>query len=331
MSRCHYILDGGRDAIDGERELDVLERSSDIGREQVERLLRRRCQAAHAQIPSDGDHRHARAADEVRQLVRQRVELAIAALKLLIDGGQLFVGRLQFLLGRLELFVRALQFLVARQHFLVGGAQFLAGRFLIVHDRLEILPGRHQFLSEPRRIAAGRRRRTVVVSEGIRRQRRPALRLEQHEQAALGVVWQPDREDAKREFDVVVAVDDMQPFSDDRTVRGPGLRQGAAQVHEETLLGQAQDVGGRLPAWGLEVRRRAPVEMLDLEVVIDQGARRPVASDHQAFRLALKVPARLTDDTGAVRRRAGRPVDVFRRATITRWKDSGSSCSSAPV
>ena len=37
-------------------------------------------------------------------------------------------------------------------------------------------------------------------------------------------------------------------------LRRLGLGQGAAQLHEQPLLGHAQDVGGRLPARRFEVR-----------------------------------------------------------------------------
>ena len=46
LNRGNHLVDDRRDAVDGQRELDVLDRSSDVGRQQVERLLRRGCQAA---------------------------------------------------------------------------------------------------------------------------------------------------------------------------------------------------------------------------------------------------------------------------------------------
>ena len=83
------------------------------------------------------------------KFVRQGVELSIAALELLVDRRQLFVGRLQFLFGGLELLVRALQLFVARQHLFVGRAQLLIGGLLRVEDRLEVVFARCQFLAEP--------------------------------------------------------------------------------------------------------------------------------------------------------------------------------------
>ena len=195
------------DAVDRERELDVLERTADVGRQQVEGPLRGRRQPADAQVAADGDHRQVGAADEVRQVVGQRVELAIAAEELLVDRRQLLVRRLQFLLGGLQLFVGALQLLVARQHFLVRRAQLLAGGLLLVDDRLQVLLGRRQFLPQPGGVAVGVAGQALVLRERAA-PTRPASPSIRTAPAGSTRRWcgTPDRQDAQRELDVVAAV-----------------------------------------------------------------------------------------------------------------------------
>ena len=57
---------------------------------------------------------------------------------LLVDGGQLFVGRLQLFLGRLQFLVDALQFFVGGLDFLAGGLEFLVGRLVLFLHGLEV-------------------------------------------------------------------------------------------------------------------------------------------------------------------------------------------------
>ena len=93
-----------------------------------------------------------------------------------------------------------------------------------------------------------------------------------------------DRQDAQRELDVVAAVRHVQALPHDRAVRRLGLGQGAAQLHEQALLRHAQNVGRRLAARRLEIRRGAAAELLDLEVVVHEHARRPIPAERRGDR-----------------------------------------------
>ena len=128
------------------------------------------------------------------------------------------------------------------------------GRFLLVDDGLEVL------LGSPRVPAAARPRhgcrspRGFILRERARGPRGPILRLEHHEQAALGVMADFHGQDTEREFDIVAAVHDVQPLPDSGAICRRGLGQRAPQLHEQARLGHAEDVGGRLPARRLEVQ-----------------------------------------------------------------------------
>ena len=93
----------------------------------------------------------------------------------------------------------------------------------------------------------------------------------------------------------------------DRHPRLLGLGQGSAQLHEQPFLGQAKDVGGGEPGGRLEKRRGAAPELQDLEVVVDQGARRGVAGQRQPLRFAEQVGRRLAGRHGSSGRHAGQP------------------------
>lgn len=119
---------------------------------------------------------------------------------------------------------------------------------------------------------------------------------------------QPHRHDAEGELDVVIAVDDVQPFPDDRVHRRLGFGECAAQLHEQAGLGEAQEIGGGCAARRLEIGRGAPAKLLDLEVVADQDARRTVAGDDEPIGFTLEVRRRVVDDAGVLRRGPRQPV-----------------------
>src|SRR6266568_2098521 len=125
-----------------EADLDVTEAAPDIGRDQVEELLRGGSKAPDGQVVLHHDHRDLHAGQQVVQVVVGAVHLEVAVLEFLIDG-------LQLLVGRLQLFLRGLQFLVGALDLFVGGLDFLVRRF-------QFLIGRFLFLDDgPERIASG--------------------------------------------------------------------------------------------------------------------------------------------------------------------------------
>ena len=73
-----------------------------------------------------------------------RLQLARLVLKLIIDGHELFVRRLQFFVRGLQLFVGRLQFLVGGLQFLTLRLQFLVGCFQLFDDGLQVLTGTRQ-------------------------------------------------------------------------------------------------------------------------------------------------------------------------------------------
>ena len=97
-----------------------------------------------------------------RRMVRSRaVQLDVPIQHLLVDGDQLFVGRLQLFFGRLELLVDALQFFVGGLHFLVGCLEFFGRRFMLLQG-LEILAGFKEIgfkFGDAARLLSGAKRR----------------------------------------------------------------------------------------------------------------------------------------------------------------------------
>jgi len=132
-------IDGRPNVIDRQGEFDVVDRPSDVRREEIERPRGRRRETTHTQVRADRHHWKIGTADEIRQIIREGIEIAVANPILLVDGRQLFVRRLQLLLRRLQLLVCAFEFLVAGQHLLVCGAEVLCHHVVLIDDRLQIL------------------------------------------------------------------------------------------------------------------------------------------------------------------------------------------------
>lgn len=91
------------------------------------------------------DGRNVDAVDQVRQVVAELRGGHDPALQFIVDGRQLFIGRLQFFLGGFEFLVGALQLLVAGNDLFVGRFELLVDRLLRFDDRLQITLGRGAF------------------------------------------------------------------------------------------------------------------------------------------------------------------------------------------
>ncbi len=282
----------------------MLDGPADVGGEEVEGPVGGRGELADEQIAAHGHHRHVGAGDEVGQLVGEGVEVAVARLELLVDGGQLLVGRLQLLFGGLELLVGALQLFVARQHLFVRRPQFLIGRDVTVDDGLEVMLGGRQFLAQPIGVAVGD---AVVGAAGRHGPAGGAGRLEQHQQPEVSELPHVHRQDAQRELDPLAAVEDVQAFARHRRAAGLGLGQGTAQFHQQALLDHAQQVGRRLPGRRFKKGRRLAAELLDLEVLVDEHARRRIAAEQEPIGRPVEVGQRLGRADAGPRRDPGQP------------------------
>ena len=82
---------------------------------------------------------------DVGQIRSHRLQLTRLVLKLVVDGHQLFVGRLQFLVRGLQLFVGRLQLFVGGLQLFGLRLQLLVGCFQLFNDRLQVLACAGQF------------------------------------------------------------------------------------------------------------------------------------------------------------------------------------------
>jgi hypothetical protein len=70
--------------------------------------------------------------------------------QLVVDGGQLLIGRLQLLLGGLQLLVHALELFVPRDELLVGRPEVVVRPAVLFDERLEIFLRRHELVLDLR-------------------------------------------------------------------------------------------------------------------------------------------------------------------------------------
>ena len=87
--------------------LELADRASDVGRQEVQDLPGRWRELPDAEIDPHSYYRHVRAAEQVGHVITDPGQFQVPALELLVDGHQLFVDRLAFFLRRLQLLVGA--------------------------------------------------------------------------------------------------------------------------------------------------------------------------------------------------------------------------------
>ena len=119
-------------------QLDVGQRPSDIGRDQIEHRLGHRREAADPQVWPEHDDRHLHAGEQVDHVVVAPPQLGVTVVQLFVDGRQLFVARLHLLLRRLDLLVDALELFVRRLDFLVGRLELFVRGVLLPTTMVEV-------------------------------------------------------------------------------------------------------------------------------------------------------------------------------------------------
>ncbi len=127
---------------------DVEQRAAGIVADHVEDVPGTRGEPLDAHLAVDEDRGDVGGGDQVLQVVVDLAGLVDLALELVVDGGELFVDRLQLFLAGFQLLGGRAQFLVDRLQLLVGGAQFLGGGFRVLHGDLQALLGVLQFRLE---------------------------------------------------------------------------------------------------------------------------------------------------------------------------------------
>ena len=134
-----HLLGVGHESFVIEVARDVGDWPAHIRRNKIEDLLRARREPMDAQLAikkngADIGRRH-----QVVEVGIRPAQLFDVVLELVVDGGKLFVDRLQFLLARLQLFRRGTQLLVHRLELFVGGLQLFVGRFVLLDRGVELL------------------------------------------------------------------------------------------------------------------------------------------------------------------------------------------------
>jgi hypothetical protein len=125
------------------------DRTSDVAREDVQRMSRQRRDAPDPPRRVERDHRNVRASEKIVKVVRRPCDVGVPLMELLVDRGELLVDRLELLGRRLELFVRALELLVARQDLFVGRGQAVVDHVLSFDHRVQVLAGRIELGLQP--------------------------------------------------------------------------------------------------------------------------------------------------------------------------------------
>src|SRR6185437_3766949 len=263
-----------------EIELDVPDRSSDVGRDQIEMPLRERRKAPDSEVMPDHHDAYLDAREQIVEIVVQAAQLLVAVVQLLVDGPQLLVARLDLLLRSLELFVDALQLLVGGLHFLVRRLQLLVGRLLLLDGRLQVLARRTELLGEARdlillflkRLGLRLACAIAALSRGRLGVLRPAGILEQYPVAALLRAAVPDRNHRDRE----AAVAAVRLHAHVRLARDGVLLlcllQQRAQGYQQALPSHLQDVETRLARSGREVQPGIAAKLHYLAFAVDQHA-----------------------------------------------------------
>ncbi len=115
--------------------------AAEVARGETEQTFGGGRKAAQLEIHSHHRDWNGGRIQDIAEVVAGDVEFPIAVLRLVINGGQLFIGRLQLFLGGTELLIGALQFLVRRTRLFVRGPQLLHGGFMLLDDFAEVVSG----------------------------------------------------------------------------------------------------------------------------------------------------------------------------------------------
>ena len=164
-------------------------------------LLRLGREAADPAFAVEDEDRDVDGGQQVQEIAVDLADLLIAAVELVVDGGQLLVGRLQLFLRRLQLLVHALELFVPGDQLLVGRAEIVVRPAVLLDERLQVLLRRRELVLEPS-AAADSSDAGVACSPAVAAARSAPSRLggdrllEQHdEERLLDVRAARERED----------------------------------------------------------------------------------------------------------------------------------------
>ena len=105
---------------------------AEVGREEIENLLRARGETLDAQLAIEKDGPDIGRSHQVIEVGIGPAQLLDVALQLVVDGRELFVDRLQFFLARLQFLGRGTHLLVHRLELFVRGLELFVGRFVLL-------------------------------------------------------------------------------------------------------------------------------------------------------------------------------------------------------
>jgi hypothetical protein len=277
-----------------DRQVEIAERSADVGVDQVQDRLRARREAADAQVAPEEDDRDQDAVDQVREVVAVLGQLEVAGLELLIDRVELLVARLDLLLRGLELLVDALELLVRRLHLLVRRLQILVRGLLLLDHGLEEIARRPELVRQPPDLVRG------LLGHLVRHARVDP----RDEPRTGGGLLEDDEVDRARsravlhghdlDVDFASAADraDAQALLARRGALLPRALERGAQSDEEPLAGHLQQVEAGPPLRRDQVGTRVAAELEDVPVRIDEHPRRGVLGEEDAVCFRVEVGAR---------------------------------------
>ena len=145
---------GEQIAVGGERG-EIGERPADVGGDDAKQRLGRRREETDVELAVQEQGRHSGAVQDVLQIIRCAALAFERFLKLAVEGGQLFIERLQLLSRGHQLFVGRLELLVRRHRFLVDRLLLLVGDLEVVDGALQLLAGSLKLpleLGDPREV-----------------------------------------------------------------------------------------------------------------------------------------------------------------------------------
>ena len=262
-----------------------------------------------------------------RSLLR-RLSSALRFDHLLVDGGQLFVGRLQLFLGRLQFLVDALQFFVGGLDFLVGRLEFLVGRLVLLLHGLEVLARLGEIGFE-----FGDAARFLLVRSAAARPAAGATARRAAARPVLSASSNRIRKQRSRRFFSGMTSRFTVRVSPSRLTRTFSLRTvlfsffalliAARSGSIKPFARHLQHVEARLAGGRLEVRAGRPAELQDLQsaLISTPGGANWLTVMRSASRCALSSPRKPSggsarrrpsaDRKQAARRRAARSAALF--------------------
>ena len=196
LCRRHRVDDLGDPFVqigDFDVRFDIVERAADVRLDDVQNASRLGREAADPPLAIEDDDRNVYGYEQIQEIAVDQADLLVPDLKLVIDGGQLFIRRLQLFLRRLQLLVHALELFVARHQLLVGRAEIVIGASVLLDESLQVLLGRSELVLQARNPSVIFFRLLGHASSGGGCLRRPGAVtrvrervLEQHDEQRLG-------------------------------------------------------------------------------------------------------------------------------------------------